>query len=198
MDRVNFVGALSLDPERWFVGARIEVVQFSDPLGGDILQERRFAARGVHEQLLDCLAYLQSLYGEVTAKRDDRAQADRTAVVPGTAIREALVNAVYHRSYEGQPEPTKVYLYPDRLEIISYPGPAAGITLAQLGGQSAVPPLPARNRRMGEILKELRLAEGRGTGIAKLHRAMRENGSPPPQFDFDEARTYFRVMLLVR
>ena len=188
----------SQDPERWFVGARIEVVQFGDAEGGDILLERKFAARAVHEQLRDCLAYLQSVYGQVTSKRDDRPQADRTEVMPSTAIREALVNAVYHRSYEGEPEPTKVYIYPDRLEIISYPGPAAGIALAQFRGQSAVPPLPARNRRIGEILKELRLAEGRGTGIAKLHRAMRDNGSPPPQFDFDEARSYFRVTLQVR
>ena len=36
-----------------------------------------------------------------------------------------------------------------------------------------------RNRRIGEFLKELDLAEGRNTGIGKIVRAMRENGSPP-------------------
>jgi ATP-dependent DNA helicase RecG len=55
--------------------------------------------------------------------------------------------------------------------------------------------VPARNRRIGELLKELRLAEGRGTGLPKIRRAMRQNGSPDPIFDFDDARTWFRVRL---
>ena len=59
----------------------------------------------------------------------------------------------------------------------------------------SVPPIPARNRRIGEFLKELRLAEGRGTGLPKIRRRMAENGSPEPQFDFDEGRSYFRVIL---
>ncbi|MBI5350064.1 MAG: hypothetical protein HZB77_12255, partial [Chloroflexi bacterium] len=58
------------------------------------------------------------------------------------------------------------------------------------------PPVPNRNRRIGEFLKELELAEARGTGIPKIRRKMKENGSPAPLFDFDEARSYFRVILL--
>ena len=56
-------------------------------------------------------------------------------------------------------------------------------------------PIPARNRRIGEFLKELRLAEGRGTGLPKIRRGMTENGSPEPEFDYDDGRTYFRVVL---
>ncbi len=63
----------------------------------------------------------------------------------------------------------------------------------QSGAQ--IPPVPNRNRRIGEFLKELRLAEGRGTGIPKIRRKMSENGSPEPVFEFDEARSYFRVIL---
>jgi ATP-dependent DNA helicase RecG len=55
--------------------------------------------------------------------------------------------------------------------------------------------LPQRNRRIGEFLKDLRLAEMRNTGIPKIFRRMQENGSPRPIFDFDEDRTYFRVIL---
>ena len=39
-----------------------------------------------------------------------------------------------------------------------------------------------RNRRIGEFLKELSLTDGRGTGITKVLKAMRLNGSPPPVF----------------
>jgi ATP-dependent DNA helicase RecG len=76
-----------------------------------------------------------------------------------------------------------------------YPGPAPGIQQQHLNGDQPLPPVPARNRRIGEFLKELKLAEGRGTGIPKVRRAMQQNGSPPPQFDFDEVRSYFRVVL---
>jgi ATP-dependent DNA helicase RecG len=52
-----------------------------------------------------------------------------------------------------------------------------------------------RNPRIGEFLKELGLTEGRATGIPKILRAMKENGSPPPEFEFDEDHSYFLVRL---
>ena len=52
-----------------------------------------------------------------------------------------------------------------------------------------------RNRRIGEFLKELDLAEGRNTGIGKIVRAMRENGSPPPEFYNPETRSFMTVIL---
>ena len=42
-------------------------------------------------------------------------------------------------------------------------------------------------------MKELELTEGRGTGIPKICNALKNNGSPPPRFETDEARTYFLV-----
>lgn len=185
----------SQNPEQWFPGARIEVVHFADDVAGNGQEEKIFANRPVHEQLRECLAYLENLSGRQIQKLPSRMEAAHWVGYPSPALREALVNAVYHRAYEGTQEPIKVYLYPDRMEIISYPGPVPGIELAHLRGTAQLPPVPARNRRIGELLKELRLAEGRGTGIPKVRRAMQQNGSPPPQFDFDEARSYFRVTL---
>ncbi len=54
-----------------------------------------------------------------------------------------------------------------------------------------------RNRRIGEFLKELDLAEGRSTGVPKILRAMRGNGSPAAVFESDEDRTWFLVRLPV-
>lgn len=185
----------SQTPEQWFRGARIEVVQFAGDASGNVIEEKIFSQRPIHEQLRECLAYLDNLSGRQIQKMPNRTQAAHWVSYPTSALREALVNAVYHRSYDGEVEPTKVYLYPDRLEIISYPGPVPGIELKHLDGSVPLPPVPARNRRIGEFLKELKLAEGRGTGIPKVRRAMQRNGSPPPRFDFDEGRTYFRVVL---
>lgn len=180
-------------PESFFPGARIEVAQFSDG-AGDLMAERTIQGP-LPDQLRTALEYLRSLIDVVTRKVPDQAEASRIVAYPYAAIEEALVNAVLHRSYEAPPEPTKVYIYPDRLEVISYPGPVAGITLEQLRSGRSVPPVAPRNRRVGELLKELRLAEQRGTGLLKIRRAMRDNGSADPEFDFDEDRTYFRVKL---
>ncbi|MDO9224426.1 MAG: ATP-binding protein [Pseudomonadota bacterium] len=197
-DAPRNVGLLffSQNPEQWFPGARIEVVQFSGDVAGNVLEEKAFTLRPIHEQLRECLAYLENLSVRQIQKLPNRVQAAHWVSYPSLALREALVNAVYHRSYErGDPEPIKVYLYPDRVEITSYPGPVPGIEPHHLDGTVPVPSVPARNRRIGEFLKELKLAEARGTGIPKVRRTMQQNGSPPPRFDFDPARSYFRVTL---
>ncbi len=180
-------------PERFFRCASMEAVQFRDDGGGDIWQEWKFEGP-LPEQLRGCLGLLKSLVGEIVTKREDRDASERRPAIPLDAIREALVNAVYHRGYESSDvEPIKVYLYPDRLVIVSYPGPLPHICLEHLTGEVPLPPAPARNRRIGEFLKELKLAESRGTGMLKIRRVLKENGSPPPEFRFDQ--TYLELTL---
>jgi ATP-dependent DNA helicase RecG len=53
-----------------------------------------------------------------------------------------------------------------------------------------------RNRRIGDLLKELRLTEGRGTGFPTIRNAMKDNGSPEPIFETDDQSTYFLTLLL--
>ncbi len=183
------------DPDREFPGAQIDVVQFADDAGGNLIEEKTI--RGpLHHQVRQTLTYLESLGSTIIEKIPGRAEVDRMVTYPYEAIREAVVNAVYHRSYQ-EVEPTKIYLYPDRMEVTSYPGPVRGIELHHFAGGGAIPAVPARNRRIGGFLKELKLAESRGTGVPKMRRHMIESGSSDPRFDFDEGRTYFRVILPV-
>ena len=51
--------------------------------------------------------------------------------------------------------------------------------------------------RIGEFLKDLDLTEGCSTGIPKILRAMKNNGSPKPIFDTDEDRSYLLITLPV-
>ena len=185
----------SRDPTEWFRGAKIEVVQFAADRTGDVQEERIFGGALV-DQLRGCLGYLENFSAFHLQKQRHRSQIRSWVSYPIPALRETLVNAVYHRGYDvDQPEPTKVYLYPDRIEIISYPGPVAGIETQHLLPNAEIRPVPARNRRIGEFLKELGLAEGRLTGLPKIFQSMENNGSPSPRFDFDEQRTYFRATL---
>ena len=183
------------EPTEWFRGAKIEVVQFAADRAGDVQEERTFEG-GLVDQLRDCLSYLENLSTFHLQKQRDRSQVRGWVSYPLPALRETLVNAVYHRGYDvDQPEPTKVYLHPARIEVVSYPGPVPGIESRHLVQNAEVPPAPARNRRIGEFLKELGLAEGRLSGLPKVFQAMEANGSPVPQFDFDEQRTWFQATL---
>lgn len=60
-----------------------------------------------------------------------------------------------------------------------------------------VTPHRYRNSRLGDSLKELELTEGRCTGFPKIRRALKNNGSPPPVFETDDAREYFMATLKI-
>ncbi len=178
----------------FFNGTRIEIVQFNDDAGGDLIEEQIFKGP-IHIQLQSALNYLNGLSTTMLQKVPNQLETEHIVSFPYEAMKEALVNAVYHRSYEYPPEPIKVYLYPNSMEITSYPGPVRGIEMEHLQKYGKLPRVPNRNRRIGEFLQELKLAEGRYTGILKICRKMKENGSPEPIFEFDRDRTYFSVIL---
>lgn len=180
-------------PERFFPKTQIDIVQFPDGLGGNGIIERTFKG-SLNRQLRDALLYLSNtILEETIIKNPNRAEADRFFNYPYAAIEEILVNAVYHRSYELR-EPIEVRILPTQMTITSFPGPDRSISLADLSKGKLVA-RRYRNRGIGEFLKELRLTEGRRTGIPKVIRAMSENGSPNPEFDTDADRTYFTAML---
>jgi ATP-dependent DNA helicase RecG len=181
------------NPEYFFPQTQIDVVQFPEGPAGDTFTEQSF--RGpLGRMLQDALRHIRStVLRERVVKHPERAEAERFFNYPYAAIEEALVNAVYHRSYELR-EPIEVRVLPDKITITSYPGPDQSISLDALAS-GEFHARRYRNRRIGEFLKELELTEGRGTGVPKMRRAMRNNGSPELQFLTDEDRTYFTVIL---
>ena len=114
---------------------------------------------------------------------------------PYAALEEALANAVYHRGYDIR-EPIEVRVEKDMIEIVSFPGPDRSVTQEGLK-RYKVSNRRYRNRRIGDILKELHLTEGRNTGFGKILRALEENGSPKPEFETDEDHSYFISRLFV-
>jgi ATP-dependent DNA helicase RecG len=99
------------------------------------------------------------------------------------------VNAVYHRSYEIR-EPIEVRINRESISIVSHPGPDPSISLDDVRDGRMIS-RRYRNRRIGEFLKELEFTEGRGTGVPKMRRVLRANGSPDPIFYTDEGRLSF-------
>jgi len=180
------------DPTGFFPCAQIDLVQFKDEVG-DNFTEKHFQGP-VQQQLQDALLYLKNnIILERVTKVTGRAEATRIYNYPFEAIEEALVNTVYHRSYEDD-SPIELRVFPDRIEMVSYPGPLPPLNKEKLKAGRIVA-RKYRNRRMGDFLKELHLTEGKGTGIPKIKRAMLNNGSPDPIFETDDDLTYFLTIL---
>ena len=180
------------NPEKFFPCTRIEIVDFHDEVG-DSFSEKIFKGP-IHIQLREALRYIQSMFiKEEIRKRPDRAEADRFYNYPYVALEEALANAVYHKDY-GQREPIEVSIKPDRIEILSFPGPLPPLKIEDLN-KGSVRIRTYRNRRIGDFLKELHLTEGRCTGVIKIRKSMDNNGSPPAIFATDENHLYFLTVL---
>lgn len=181
-------------PEKFFPYARIEVVDKPDPTG--IGMTEKVFVGPLDRQLRDALSYIKNyIIKEKVTKISGQAEAVRIYNYPYDAVEETLSNAIYHKSYQIG-EPITVTVTPDRMEITSLPGPDRTISDEDIQNRRMIS-RRYRNRRIGDFLKELKLVEGRNTGIPTILRAMETNGSRPPVFETDADRTYFTVILSV-
>ena len=180
-------------PERFFPGVQIDVLWFPEGAGGDRFEEKTFKGP-LARMTREALGYIQRNYlRETVIKHPDRAEATRVWNFPYAAIEEALVNAVYHRSYEER-EPIEVRISDEELVILSFPGPDRSIRMEDFQAGRLVS-RRYRNRRIGEFFKELEMTEGRSTGVPKILKEMAANGSPAPLFETDDERLSFVVRL---
>ncbi len=169
------------NPHHLFKGARTEIAVFSH----DNETETKKVTGPIDHQIETCLTFILEKPKEV--------ECHAFAAYPKRALREAVVNAFHHRSYESSdPDPVKILINPNYIDIISYPGPEPSLKPEDFS-KNKVPPVPSRNRRIADFLKSLKLAEGLYTGVGTIFRSMKENKNPTPQFDFNSS--YFRVRL---
>src|SRR5690606_25621860 len=181
-------------PEKYFSGATVDLVIHKNEVGKDYTE--KIFSGSIIQQIRDVLQYFKStIIEELVVKSAKQAESIRFFNYPFQALEEAVVNAVYHKSYERE-NPVEIQIHKDKIEILSFPGPMPPINQAMLKKQRVVA-RDYRNRKIGGFLKELKLTEGRGTGLPIIHSSMEENGSPPPIFETDENNTYFLCILSV-
>ncbi len=152
------------DPER-----RFDTVEMRDPLF-------RLIRRAQAAVLDDLPKGFNLPEGEL--QRQDK------PVIPQRVIREALVNALMHRSYRSQ-GPMQIIRYANRLEIRN-----PGFSLKSpehLGDPGSEP----RNPRIAAVLHETRFAETKGSGIRVMREAMDQAGLTPPLFESDRTGDQF-------
>lgn len=99
---------------------------------------------------------------------------------PTNAVRELVVNAFIHRSYQANGSVDLEHA-PERLVISSPGGLVAGVTQKNILTHPSTP----RNRLLSEVVAMCRLAEKTGQGIDRVYREMLSAGKEPPDIEDD-------------
>ena len=102
--------------------------------------------------------------------------------LPEDALREALVNAIAHRDYRSSAN-VQMYLFRDRLEIVTPGGLPAGMREEDLGIRS-VP----RNRLLFGMFHRMGMVEQIGSGIRRIRQECRDYGVAEPLIEVSETR----------
>lgn len=173
----------SKTPDEYFRGAQTDITIYN--ADGEVKEDLKKKGP-IDHQISEVLDFI------LKETKDEESQ--DSVQYPKKALREAVVNAFYHRGYEPEHcDPVKVRIYTAHIDIISYPGPHQSLKLSDFSEDGDLPPVKTRNRRIGEFLVKRKLAEEKGTGVKTIFRSMKRNGNSTPVFQFDE--TYFRVRL---
>jgi ATP-dependent DNA helicase RecG len=120
---------------------------------------------------------------------DDDIQASSVGL-PLKALREAIVNALMHRSYR-EHRPTQVIRYNNRIEIIN-----PGFSLKS-EDQLGEPGSETRNPFIAAVFHETNLAETKGSGIRAMKKLMKDAHLVPPTFESSRERNEFVSRMLL-
>ena len=175
--------AFGRDPQRWVPGARVQFLRIDGSSITDPVRDQK----DLTGRLDDVLRRLDELFTLGVSVRTEVAGKPREARRPDypvTALRQLGWNAVMHRGYEGTHAPTRVHWYAERIEITS-PGGLYGRVTAENFGRGVT---DYRNALLAEIMRHLGFAQRFGLGVPLADRALRENGNPPAEFEFQPAQ----------
>jgi len=185
-------------PEKLIPGAQIDMVRFNTPdaEASNDFSEKTFTGP-IHVQVRDALNYINTtVIDKKVVKVQNQAESESYYSYPYNALEEVLVNAQFHKSFR-DPEPVEIRIYVDCIQVINFPGPAKWIDMEKFAA-GKVRARKYRNRRIGEFFKEIDLSEKQSTGISKILRELKQNDSPPPEFETDEERTYLTTTIRIR
>lgn len=175
-DRLTVAGALYLrdDPAEDLGKTFIEVLRYPAD-GGEY--DRRVEIRGpLHRQLRRAVDEVMSVLGsELVVLGVHRYDLPR---LPQVVLREAVANALAHRSYEMQGTSTRIEIHPNAVRIVSPGGLPEPVTVANIRETQA-----ARNYRVITVLRRFGLAEDAGRGVDVMVDAMLEEMLDPPVFE---------------
>ena len=178
-DRMTHAGAwlLARDIRRFTTSAHVSCALFMGTEKVRILDRRDFHG-DVPTMIDDAVAWILAKINVEFIIRHVRRE--ERAELPEEALREAVANAVAHRDYRSTAN-VQVYVFKDRIEIVSPGGLPGGMTEADLGAKS----MP-RNPLLFGMLYRIGVVENIGSGIKRIRDLCREHGVAAPIIDVSE------------
>jgi ATP-dependent DNA helicase RecG len=166
------------NPLGWLPGAYIQFLRLEGAsLTGDVLMEKSLSG-----DLLTLLRELESLVDlQIESRPESRSTLQERSIstYPSVALRELLMNAVLHRSYEST-APIRFYWFSDRVEIQSPGGLYGEASPENFPNQNSY-----RNPILAEAMRTLGFVNKFGRGVLRAQEALRRNGNAPAEFQFD-------------
>jgi len=166
------------NPLQWLPGSYIQFLRLEGSSStGEVLVEKSLSG-----DLLTVLRELESLADLHIESRPVPVSAlrERQAVnYPRVALRELLMNAVLHRSYESN-TPIRFYWFSDRVEIQSPGGLYGEASPENFPNQNSY-----RNPVLAEAMKALGFVNRFGRGVLRAQEALEQNGNALAEFQFD-------------
>lgn len=174
--RLTVAGALILlaDPALVLGKAYVEILRYPNDTTHDY--DRREEVRGpLDHQVRACArAIMEHLGADFVVLGLRRFDLTR---LPEVVVREALANAVAHRSYEAHGTPVRVELRPGAVTISSPGSLPESVTVDNIREASA-----PRNPDVMRVLRRSHLAEDAGQGVDVMQDTMRSEMLDPPRF----------------
>lgn len=172
---LTVAGSLYLlaDPSERLGKTFIEILRF--PTVGENYDKRVEIRGPLNQQVEQAVAAMISELGtELVVLGVRRYELPR---IPDVVLREAISNAVAHRSYEMDGTSVRVEIYPSEVHVISPGGLPEPVTVENIRETQA-----ARNLRVITVLRRFGLAEDAGRGVDVMEDSMRDEMLDPPSF----------------
>lgn len=185
------------DPRKYFPYTQVDIVMFPEGViqNPNNMIEVPSITGSVPTMIRATLDYLRTnIIKERIIKPKGQAESIRFFNYPYQALEEAVVNALYHRDYQ-EYEAVEISVQPHEISILSYSGPDRSISADALKSAQYLQARRYRNRRLGDFLKELKLSEGRATGIPTIQDELKRNGSPKAIIETDQERSFFLIRI---
>jgi ATP-dependent DNA helicase RecG len=162
-------------PETFIPQNKVKLVRFKGKIPVDVLDIlvlQNTLVENIEESLAFIRRSTRKSYEIKNLEREEKTE------YPEIAIREAIVNALVHRDYFSSAV-VQVNVFDDRIDIANPGMLPTGISPEDLSSLGLGVP---RNPIIYQMLIDIKVVEGIGTGIPRMISAMRDAGLPDPEF----------------
>jgi ATP-dependent DNA helicase RecG len=177
-----------INPEFYLPGAYIQYVKFGGKeMTSPVEFEKKFSGALITE-LSSIDDFIKSNVVKERPVRKDSFQEETLRNYPYWALRELIMNAIMHRTYESN-APIYIYEFSNRIEILN-----SGGLFGDVNAQNFPNTSDYRNVVLAESMKTLGYVNRFNYGIKRAKEELLKNGNAEPEFDLTLI-TKFKVLI---